>query len=415
MREQLAIDVVDEVRAGFGAVVVEGYLDVITAHQAGFANVVAPMGTALTPDQVQIVRKLLGNTGVIYLALDADEAGRRAAEKGIDSIMRATDPQLVQHSQFTQGWEVDFDLPVKIIELPGGKDPDDVIKADPNSWRKLVATALPVVDFFIELHTRGRDLRNPEHQQSALSALAPIVASIKDFAKRAVYESRLADRLQMPYELIRATILQSARQTRQRTPPAYAPRPAPPVPASQTDPHAHEDYLLSLLLRFPHVLERVESTLVGELEAFPDLREDVPADLRGAFTRTENRLIWYAWSEHGPNGPGDAANWVTTLDPALRAHVERLMEWKDVPPLSQAGPRVDARDRANEIARLLRRMIADRRAKEINVMRQSVEDLEDQGQLEKKLTLILQYRNVVSAPRKSTVFQDLGTRREEFG
>lgn len=405
----------DGIRNTESVVVVEGYLDVITAHQANFTNVVAPMGTALTSEQVQTLRKLLGSVGSLYLALDADEAGIRAMRKGLDSILHASEPQLVQGGQWLQGWAVDWDLPVKIVELPPGQDPDDLIKADPRRWTELLRSALPIVDFFFVLQTRGLDLRNPEHQQQALGQLAPVVAAIKDFAKRAVYESRLADLLHMPYELIRAAVLEATRRQRQRGPdlrPSGPVRPA--LPARNADPYFHEDLLLSLLLRFPSVREHVESTFSGELEAFPDLREDVPTALRDAFTRTENRLLWYAWSEHGPVGPSDVAGWVAALDPALRPHAERLLERKDDPPLSPVSPRNDARDRAGDIARLLRTSVARRRLGEIRVMYDHVEDPTDRAQLEKKLALALQYTGVVTAPHKSTVYQDLGTRREEF-
>ena len=406
----------DGIRKENGVVVVEGYLDVITAHQAGFANVVAPMGTALTTEQVQALRKLLGDSGAIYLALDADAAGVRAAEKGLDSILHASEPRLVQLGQWAQGWQVDFDLPVKIIQLPAGQDPDDVIKADPRRWTELVDNALPIVDFYFALHLRDLDLGNPEHQQRALSKLAPVVAAIRDFSKQAVYESRLADRLHMPYQLIRASVLQATRQGRQRQQFAAQRPPAQPAPpARPSDPSVHEDELLSLILRFPSIRERVETTLAGELEAFPDLREDVPADLRGALSRTENRLIWYAWSEHGPDGPADVAAWVTTLDPALRAHAERLLDWKDEPPLAKADPRGEARKRANGIADRLRRSIVGKRATEMEGAKDYMNDPDDQAQLEKKLALIIQYRNVVTAPGRSTVYSDLGSRRKEFG
>ncbi len=406
----------DGVRSAESAVIVEGYLDVITAHQAGFTNVVAPMGTALTGEQVQAVRKLLGSTGAIYLALDADAAGVRAAEKGLESILQSGEPQLVQLGQFVQGWEVDFDLPVKIIQLPAGKDPDDVIRTDPRQWNELVRSALPVVDFFFELYTRGLDLSNPDHQQQALRKLAPVVASIKDFAKRAVYESRLADVLRMPFTLIQASVLEVGRQARQRRPGAAPAAPVrPTLPARSVDPYAHEDQLLSLLLRFPQVRERVEDTLASDLKAFPGLAEDVPSDLRGALSRIENRLIWYAWSEHGPDGPGDVAAWVGTLDPALRSHAERLLAWVDDPPLSKLSARADARERANGIAQILRQVVAKRRLREMKGMQDHVEDPADRVQLEQKLDLVLKYTGAVTAPRKSTVFQDLGTRREEFG
>jgi hypothetical protein len=177
----------------------------------------------------------------------------------------------------------------------------------------------------------------------------------------------------------------------------------------------HEDQLLSLLVRFPELRERVEATLASELESFPALREDVPADLRGALSRTENRLIWYAWSEHGPGGPGDVPAWVATLDPALRAHAERLLTWIDHPPLSKASPRGDARERANGIALKLRQTVAQRRKEEMASLSRTVEDEATWTQVEKKLDLVLKYANAVTAPRKSTIFQDLGSRREDFG
>lgn len=402
----------DGIRTNDSAVVVEGYLDVITTHQAGFTNVVAPMGTALTAEQVQIVRRLTSN---IYLALDADAAGVRAAEKGIDSILQTSEAQLVVQGSTLQ-WAVDLDLAVKIIRLPSGKDPDDLVRSDPEQWRALVRGALPVVDFFFELYTEGLELRNPEHQQTALVKLAPIVAAIKDFAKRAVYESRLADMLHMPFPLVQASILQITRQRRDRRPGGPGQRSAPPTqPTINLDPFAHEDELLALLLRYPQIRARVEGTLIGELESFPDLRDDIPATLRDAFTRIENRVLWYSWSEHGESGPADVVVWLGSLDPALRPQAERLLQWQDRPPLREASMLADARERAKNIAERLRQTIAKRRRAEMASLTRSVEDDETWNQLARKLQLVLDYSNVVTAPRRSSVFQDLGSRREEFG
>ena len=396
------------IRSSDRVVIVEGYLDVITAHQAGFGNVVAPMGTALTAEQVQVVRKLTTN---IYLALDADAAGVRAAEKGLQSILQTSERQLVQLGRFTQEWEVDFDLPVKIIQLPAGSDPDDIIRADPQRWRDLVAAALPIVDFFFALYSRGVNLRDPEEQQRALARLAPIVARIKDFAKRAVYENRLAEILQMPFALIQSSVVESSRQLRQRVPGVPHQGRSEPAPAVPThDPRAHEDQLLSLLLRFPQVRERVEATLSSELDAFPDLRAAIPTELCDAFSRTENRLVWNAWRDHGPNGPSDRDAWLGALDPVLQPHVRKLLQWKDDPPLG-TFELVEARDRAAGIAQRLRREIAQRRSNEIGSMTRSIEDETTWAGLARAVQLVLDYRNVVTAPRRSTVFSDLRDKR----
>jgi len=181
------------------------------------------------------------------------------------------------------------------------------------------------------------------------------------------------------------------------------------------DPYAHEDQLLSLIMRFPKIRSRIEATLGGELDAFPDLRGDIPTDLREVLKRTENRLVWYAWTEHGPAGPVDLAAWKETLDPALRPHAERLIAWTDEPPLRQIGAEGDGRERANGIALRLRRTVAERRRDEMRQMTQSVEDQEDRAQLARKSQLVLDYLNKVNAPHKSTVYSDLDSRREAFG
>jgi hypothetical protein len=109
------------------------------------------------------------------------------------------------------------------------------------------------------------------------------------------------------------------------------------------------------------------------------------------------------------------AVWLGSLDPALRPQAERLLGWQDRPPLRETSPLADARERAKNIAERLRQTIAKRRRAEMASLTRSVEDDEMWSQLARKLQLVLDYSNVVTAPRRSTVFQDLGSRREEFG
>ncbi len=401
------------IRANDSAVIVEGYLDVITAHQAGFTNVVAPMGTALTADQVQVIRKLTAN---LYLALDQDAAGIRAAEKGVDSILQTSTPQLVVRGRSME-WAVDLDMAVRIIQLPEGKDPDDIIKSAPEQWRTAIANALPIIDFFFVMHTRGRDLTNPEHQQRALASLAPVVVSIKDFARRAVYTSRLADVLRMPLGLVESSLLHVTRQNRRVTQLASSVRGGqkPASAAVPLDPFEREDYLLSLLMRYPKLRERAEGTMTSALDAFPELRGDIPTDLQDVFSRVENRLIWHAWITQGALGPTDIGAWLQTLEEELRPQVEHLLAWQDTPPISAVAPALDVRERVTSIVQTMRQTLARRRRDEMKEMSRYVEDEQDQKQLARKLQLVLDYFNVVTAPRRSTVFHDLNSRREEFG
>jgi len=109
----------EHIRRSDLAVIVEGYMDVIAAHQHGNANVVASMGTALTERQVALLRRLTEN---IVLAFDPDTAGQAASERG----------DLVAQRMGAQ---------IRVMKLPKGRDPDEIIRADPDAWRRYVIEA----------------------------------------------------------------------------------------------------------------------------------------------------------------------------------------------------------------------------------------------------------------------------------
>lgn len=112
----------EHIRRSDLAVVVEGYMDVIAAHQHENGNVVASMGTALTERQVNLLRQLTEN---LVLAFDPDEAGRTASERGT---------------------RVAYELGanIRVLQLPAGQDPDQIIRSSPQEWRSLVAEAKPL-------------------------------------------------------------------------------------------------------------------------------------------------------------------------------------------------------------------------------------------------------------------------------
>ncbi len=136
-------------------VIMEGYMDVLTAHQHGWQNSVAAMGTSLTENQVAIVRKLSKN---IALALDADAAGEQATLRSTEVVARFIDK-----------------ADVTVIAMPPGKDPDDVISEDPELWRKLMGESLPIVDFALETVTRQIDKGNAKEKSMAVQKLLPLI------------------------------------------------------------------------------------------------------------------------------------------------------------------------------------------------------------------------------------------------
>jgi DNA primase len=132
------------------AVIVEGYMDVVQAQQAGFQNVVAQMGTAMTEAQLKLIAPRWAQT--IILALDADAAGQNATMRSLE-VARQT-----LQADYMGRMSVD----IRILHIPGAKDPDDLIRESPEQWQALVDGAMPVADFVIAVETASL----PEHLQA---------------------------------------------------------------------------------------------------------------------------------------------------------------------------------------------------------------------------------------------------------
>lgn len=149
------------IREAETAIIVEGYLDAIQAHQGGFRNVVAQMGTALTEPQLKQLSKF---TQRLILALDADKAGQAATMRGLETIREASDETQPIWTEgnfkgFTRnGKEIiqpimraagRLSVDIRVLTIPNGKDPDDLIRTDPAAFRQAVADAHPIADWVI--------------------------------------------------------------------------------------------------------------------------------------------------------------------------------------------------------------------------------------------------------------------------
>jgi DNA primase len=265
----------DAIREKDTAVIVEGYMDVITTHQSGFKNAVASMGTAVTERQVNILKRLTRN---LSLALDADAAGEEA-------MLR------------TVGYENTLDTEVKVIILPEGKDPDDVIKEDVKVWEKLVAAAVPIVDYTFDMATAGLDLTTAKGKASARDKLLPVIGEIRDNVRRAHYMQKLANLLNvserdLEADLARLRPKQFSRQV--KTPPT-------PAPARPTVSSPREEYCLALLLQHPE-LKSQDAGLLPE-----------------HFENSENKEIFIAWRR---SAKIDSIR--KKLEPAIHEHLDSL-------------------------------------------------------------------------------------------
>ena len=119
-------------------VLVEGYMDVIVLHQEGFANTVCPMGTALTDFQA---KQLTRQTKHIVLALDGDAAGYHAAVKDIDIIREASASETPGDTKNLLRQENRLNVDIRIVTIPEGLDPDEVVLENPETWEEIIRTA----------------------------------------------------------------------------------------------------------------------------------------------------------------------------------------------------------------------------------------------------------------------------------
>ena len=195
------------------AVIVEGYLDVIQAHQAGFSNVVAQMGTAMTEAQIRRIAPRFAKR--IVLALDSDAAGQSAARRSLEVARQTLADDLTSR----------LATEIRIMQLPAGQDPDDVLRGSPDNWTRLVASAREVADFVIDSETANLSANASlqERQRSAANVL-PLLLASENNPYRQESLQKLARRLRIG----ETDLLAWAQETSQSMRPASAARQPPP-------------------------------------------------------------------------------------------------------------------------------------------------------------------------------------------
>ncbi|PJE69802.1 DNA primase [Candidatus Shapirobacteria bacterium CG10_big_fil_rev_8_21_14_0_10_48_15] len=166
------------------AVLVEGELDMISSCQAGVNNVVAIKGSALTANQIYRLGFFTKN---LVFALDADLAGNQAARRGIELADEAG-------------------MSLRAVEIEGGKDPDEVAQKSPERWRQMVAQAVAVYDFLLDLAFGRFDARTAEGKRQIGEQLVPMLAKITDEIVRSHYIQLVADRLGVAVEAVEAAV-----------------------------------------------------------------------------------------------------------------------------------------------------------------------------------------------------------------
>lgn len=180
-----------EIRKAEHAVIVEGYMDVIGLHQAGFGNAVSPMGTALTEDQFKLLKKF---TRSIILALDPDAAGEKATLRGLETARKTMDQddQPTFDSRGLLHFEGRLKADIRVTTLPEGQDPDEIALADPEAWRRIAAEAKPVVVHVMETLAAAQDLNDAKVKREIAAQVLPLIEDVGDAVERDAYRQQLA-------------------------------------------------------------------------------------------------------------------------------------------------------------------------------------------------------------------------------
>jgi DNA primase len=173
------------------AVIVEGYLDVLAVHQAGFTNVVSAMGTALSEHHLHLLKRYCRR---IVLALDADAAGEKATLRGLEVARRALDrsEEAVFDARGLLGFERRLNADIRVGLLPRGLDPDEVVLGDAREWERVVAEARPVVVHVMESLAAGRDLEDAKVKGEIAAQVLPLIEDVAGAVEREAYRQRLA-------------------------------------------------------------------------------------------------------------------------------------------------------------------------------------------------------------------------------
>ncbi|MFA6525195.1 MAG: DNA primase [Patescibacteria group bacterium] len=162
-------------------IIVEGYTDCISAYQADITNVVASSGTALTEGQVLLLKRFTEN---LVMSFDHDAAGAEAAKRGIEIALAN-------------------ELNVRVVELPSGKDPDECIKKDKDSFIQAVKDAKPYLEYYFDSTFQNFDSKNVQDKKKAAGILLPIIAKIGDTIEQAHWLKELSKRLDVEEGILR--------------------------------------------------------------------------------------------------------------------------------------------------------------------------------------------------------------------
>jgi len=245
------------------AVIVEGYLDVIALHQAGYDNVVSPMGTALTEHQLRLLKRF---TRRIVLALDPDAAGQKAVLRGLDAARQAMDREgeLGFDARGLLREEARLQADLRVASIPDGMDPDEIVARNKEEWARLIEKAKPIVTYVMETLATGQNIIDPKVKNQIAAQVIPLIEDLPNALERDTYRQQLARMLRVDESALTGTQAQASRVKRPRGTQAAQQRQTPekPNPAVTISSNQKvEAYIIAVLYKKPELLYRLDRLL----------------------------------------------------------------------------------------------------------------------------------------------------------
>jgi DNA primase len=356
------------IRAADQAVIVEGYLDVIALRQAGYENVVSPMGTALTEDQLRLLKRF---TRRIVLALDPDTAGQQAVLRGLEAARSAMDKE----------GEIGFDArgllrnesrlqaDLRVAAIPDDLDPDEIVARDREEWAHLIESAKPIVTHVMETLAAGKNLNDPKVKNQVAAQVVPLIEDLPNPLERDTYRQALARMLRVDERSLAGA--QPRGTVMRRKPRAAGSAPQVEMTISSVQPGMKiESHCLGVLFHKPELLYRVDRKL-EEFGLSPLAAED--------FEYTDHQLLFGVLRRAVAQDERDHRQY-------LAAHLPETLGALSAELLAQTGRLEEAEDKL--LDELVARFLDLRRAHamaNINQLRFLQEDAQEQGGLNMKL------------------------------
>ncbi|WKZ36996.1 MAG: DNA primase [Anaerolineales bacterium] len=269
------------IRAADQAVIVEGYLDVIALHQAGYENVVSPMGTALTEDQLRLLKR---STRRIVLALDPDVAGQKAVLRGLDAARSAMDREgeLGFNARGLLKNEARLQADLRVATIPDDLDPDEIVARDREEWKRIIEGAKPIVTHVMDSLAAGQDLNDAKVKNQIAAQVLPLIEDLPSAMERDTYRQALARMLKVDERSL--TAAQARGPVVRRKPRVTDQSEKAETPVVAVNPRLKvESHCLGVLFRKPELLYRLDRRL-EECGLSPLVAED--------FEYTDHQLLF---------------------------------------------------------------------------------------------------------------------------